>query len=207
MIAEMGWTEPFVVLTLAGTLFCACRFPRATPYALGLLLASKQYTVFIVPLAALLLVNPFRWRDYLIFILKAFLVAGVISLPLVLWDLKAFMWSAVQLQLIQPFRKDSISYLAWFAWVVSEPWAMRLAGIAFIAAIAAVVVVLRRCPRSPQGFAAGMAIVYLAFLAVNKQAFCNYYFLVIAAFCSAVAMDATIRAWRAIPASAGPAPR
>jgi hypothetical protein len=221
MIIEMGWTEPFVVLLLAATLFCACRFPRVTPYVLGLLLASKQYTVFLIPLAALLLrhfadpshplacgfADPnarpasrplnhpdsrhdrFPYRDYFIFLFKALLVAAAVSLPLVLWNLNAFLFSAVKLQLIQPFRKDSISYLAWFAWVVSEPWATRLAGIAFFAALAATIVALRLCPRSPQGFAAATAFVYLAFLALNKQPFCNYYFLVIAAFASAVAIS------------------
>ncbi|MGE5609943.1 MAG: hypothetical protein ACM359_11865 [Bacillota bacterium] len=218
MIIEMGWTEPFVVLLLAATLFCACRFPRATPYALGLLLASKQYTVFLIPLAALLLrrfadPNPrstrdhFPYRDYFSFLLKAFLVAAAISLPLVLWNLNAFLFSAVKLQLIQPFRKDSISYLAWFAWVVSEPWAIRLAGIAFFASLAAIIVALRNCPHSPQGFAAATAFVYLAFLALNKQAFCNYYFLVIAAFASAVALSATSPAAPAAPASEAPAPQ
>src|SRR5258706_2655055 len=54
MVIQLGWTEPLVILWLAATVFCACRYPKATPYMLGLLLAAKQYTIFIPPLAALL---------------------------------------------------------------------------------------------------------------------------------------------------------
>jgi len=187
MIVELAWTEPFVVLLLAFTLFCAARFPRLTPYALGLLIASKQYMIFAIPLAALLIPQPFRWKDYLRFILKSALVAAIVSLPLALWDPHAFTFSAVTLQLKQPFRKDSISFLAWLAWY-QEPLAIKLSFLAFLAAIATIIIALKRCPPTPAGFALALAAVYLAFLALNKQAFCNYYFLVLAALCSAIAM-------------------
>ncbi len=188
MIAELAWTEPFVVFLLALTLFCAARFPLATPYAFGLLLASKQYTIFLVPLAALLLPSPFQWNTYLRFLLKSFLLAAIVSLPLALCDPHAFIWSAVTLQLKQPFRKDSISFLAWLAWY-REPLAIKLAFSAFLAAAATTIISLKRCPHTPAGFALAVSAVYLAFLALNKQAFCNYYFLVLAALCAAIAFS------------------
>jgi hypothetical protein len=54
-----------------------------------------------------------------------------------------------------------------------------------IAAGIAALLVSRRCPRTPAGFALGLGLILLAFFALNKQAFCNYYHLVIAAFCCA----------------------
>ena len=36
-----------------------------------------------------------------------------------------------------------------------------------------------------------MALVYYVFLALNKQAFCNYYFFVIGALCCALAASAS----------------
>ena len=45
--------------------------------------------------------------------------------------------------------------------------------------------------RSPAGFAAGLTLVNLAFFAVNKQAFCNYYYFVICTCCWAVAATKT----------------
>jgi hypothetical protein len=42
-------------------------------------------------------------------------------------------------------------------------------------------------PRNAGGFAGAVAMVYFTFFALNRQAFCNYYFLVIAAMCCAIA--------------------
>ena len=204
-VVELAWTEPFVVLLLAATIFSACRFPRATPYVFGLLLASKQYTILLIPLAVLLSPAPFRCRDYLRLILKAGIVAAAVSLPLALWNLPAFIRSALTLQLKQPFRKDSISYLAllaWQNWRYAQPLAVKLAVLAFLAAAAAIIITLKRCPRTPAGFALGASLVYLAFLALNKQAFCNYYFLVIGALCSAIAATRPPRPFAHPPPSA-----
>jgi hypothetical protein len=53
-VLEQSWTEPFVVLFLAATVWCAARHPRVTPYVLGLFLAVKQYAVLTLPLALLI---------------------------------------------------------------------------------------------------------------------------------------------------------
>src|SRR3712207_4124258 len=44
-VLEQSWTEPFVVMCLAATVWCAARHPRTAPYVLGLFLAVKQYAV------------------------------------------------------------------------------------------------------------------------------------------------------------------
>jgi hypothetical protein len=59
--------------------------------------------------------------------------------------------------------------------------------VAFALAAGAIVLCLWKCPRTPSGFAAGFALTFLVFFAFNKQAFCNYYHLVIAALCIALA--------------------
>ena len=46
---------------------------------------------------------------------------------------------------------------------------------------------LWRAARTPAGFALGVSALFLAFFALNKQAFANYYFFVIGALCVAVA--------------------
>ena len=46
---------------------------------------------------------------------------------------------------------------------------------------------LWRAPRSAAGFAGSVGLVYLSLFAFSKQAFANYYFFVIGAFCCAVA--------------------
>jgi MFS family permease len=57
----------------------------------------------------------------------------------------------------------------------------------FVAMSVALAIALWRCPRDAGGFAAGLAVVYLPFIAFNKQAFANYYLFVIGALCCAVA--------------------
>jgi hypothetical protein len=47
---------------------------------------------------------------------------------------------------------------------------------------------MRRVPRTPAGFAASTALIFALFFAFNKQAFCNYYFVVFAASCCAAAL-------------------
>ncbi len=196
MIVELGWTEPFVILGLCATLFVACRFPRYTPYVLGLFLATKQYLLFAIPLGILFIPRG-REREAIVFLGKALVVALVVSAPLVLWNPNAFIHSAITLQLKQPFRNDALTYLAWYWWGFDQPrygdnpalgLAPRLGWLAFVAVIPAIVLALRKFPRTPAGFAMGMAATYLAFLIFNKQAFCNYYLLVLAAICASAAM-------------------
>lgn len=185
LVLQMSWTEPFTILFLGMTVWAALNAPRLLPLALGLLLATKQYLVFVVPLVALLFDGPDRLRRTLVLLGKALLVALVVTLPLALWDLRAFIRSAVTLQFRQPFRTDALSALVPLARAGVPRWL----GVALplLLAPAAVVLALRRCPRSPAGFALAVAFVYLAFLAFNKQAFCNYYFFPLAALCAAIA--------------------
>jgi hypothetical protein len=180
LVMELGWTEPFVVLLFALVLFCACRWRRALPYALGLLLASKQPMVLVLPLIPLLFERGQRLRA----LVKAGVVAAVITLPFALWNFHAFWYDVVELQFHQPFRNDSLSYLAAWRWMTGgKPPAL----LGFLAAGAAIVVALRRCPRTPAGFAHAVALVFFAFYSFNKQAFCNYYTAVLGFLCVALA--------------------
>lgn len=179
-VLEAGWTEPFAVLFLAACVFAALRAPRLFPVALGLLLASKQYLVLgllVVP------VLPPRWRSGRVLLAAAGVAVGV-TLPLALWDLWAFMHSAVLLQFRQPFRDDALSYLVPLKQLLGHA---PPAWLGFIAAAGGATLALCKAPRTVAGFAAALALVLLAFFAFNKQAFCNYFHLVIGALCCALA--------------------
>jgi hypothetical protein len=182
-ILEAGWTEPFAIGLLAATVFFACRRSTAAcgfagAISFGLLLVSKQYVVLALPL--LFLIRPTKARTLL-----ATLLAGAIAtLPLVLWSTNAFIHSVVMLQFHQPARPDALSFAVPFAIArgVSVP-----AWTSFAFAGCATILALWRCPRTPAGFAAGFALVFFAFFATSRQAFCNYYALVLAALCCAIA--------------------
>jgi hypothetical protein len=192
-VLEQGWTDPFVALVLAATVYTALRAPRLVPLALGLFLAVKQYTFLAAPAAlALLLASPSEasLRARVRGLAVAAAVALAVSLPFALWDLRAFLWNVLELQFRSPFRRDALSYLAWIA-RRGGPELPSLVG--FAAGGAAMALGLVRAARTPAGFAAATALAFLAFFAFNKQAFSNYYFFVIAALCASVAASRGIR--------------
>ena len=184
-VVEQGWTESLVVLAIAGVVYAAVRRPAWLWLALGALFAMKQYAVFLAPIA-FMLVPPADRRKTVGILARAIAMAAVVTLPFALWNLPAFHRSVVEFQFLQPFRIDSLSYLAWYARITgSQP----AAWVGFAAMLAAMVLVLWRAPRTPAGFAAGGATILFAFFAFNKQAFCNYYFVVLGALWCAVAAE------------------
>lgn len=185
-VLEQGWTDPFVTLGLSAVVFVALKWQRALPWVFGLFLAVKQYLLFAVPAAWLLLPRPLpparvllRWG------FKVVLAGAAVTLPLVLWNVKEFWHDVVALQLYQPFRTDALSYLA--AYAQSHGGEKLPTSLAFVAGSVGVALGLWRQPRTPAGFAATTALAMLGFFAFNKQAFCNYYAFVIGALCVAAA--------------------
>lgn len=184
-VLEQGWTEPFVVLLLAAVGFVACRWPKAVPYVVGLFLAVKQYLVLALPVVLLLLPRPRpSWPELGKSVWRLVATGLIVSLPLVLWDVNAFVKDVVTLQTVQPFRTDALSFLAWS---VFQGLPQPSTSLAFGFATLAGVVALWRAPRTASGFAIGVAATFAWFFAYNKQAFCNYYYFVIGACCVAVA--------------------
>jgi hypothetical protein len=178
-ILVSGWTEPLTVMLLAATIFVASRYPSALPYTLGLLLASKQYmalALLLVPLLA-------DWRDWR-FYLRVIATAAIVTLPLGLWDFRAFWDSAVVLQFRQPFRDDALSFAAMF---VRAGFGRIPTIVPLILAVAVALLCLKKLKQSPHSFALAFTLTFLTFFAFNKQAFANYYFLVIASLCCALA--------------------
>jgi hypothetical protein len=183
-VAWFGWSDPVVLLCTAMVVFCSCRMPRLLPWAIGVMLVSKQHMILAAPAALLLLPKPWQGRMAIQFIAKAAAGGAVVTLPLVLWNVGAFWHSAIAIQLNAPFRADSLNFAA--AWVHAgqlppPQW------LAFAVAVVVAILAVWRAPRSPAGFAAAVAVIYLFFFATAKQAFCNYYFLTIGILCCAVA--------------------
>jgi hypothetical protein len=193
-ILGRGWTEPVVALGLAATVFVACRFPPTTrrrlvllAVVLGLFLATKQYLIFAAPAALLLVPPPFTARKALTLFGVAALVAALVTAPLALWDVRAFVHSVGTVQKVAPFREDALSFLVWFYQKTGHKPGAGAFWLAAGVMAPAIALALCRCPRGPAGFAAAIAVTYLPFIAFNKQAFANYYYFVIAALWCAVA--------------------
>lgn len=184
-VLEQSWTEPFLVLLLTAVVFCAVRWPRALPYALGAFFAVKQHSVLALPVSLLLLGPHTRPIGVARFWGVAVAVAAALTVPVALFDLPGFWRSVVAMQFHQPFRADALTYLNWFSGPGGVPPSAALLG--FLGAGVASLLALWRAPRSPAGFSLAVALVFTLFFALNKQAFCNYYFYVIGACCAALA--------------------
>jgi hypothetical protein len=183
-VLEQGWTEPLSIVMFAGVVFCACRFERALPYMLGLLFAVKQYFVLIAPLVVLIMPGPFSWRETVKLLARAAVVAAIITVPFFLWDPGAFWRSVVEFQGKQPFRVEALSYVAATAVGGQPTWPLWLS---FPVILPGLAFALWRAPKTPAGFAAGSALVFTLFFVFAKQAFCNYYFLIIGMLCAGLA--------------------
>ncbi len=185
LVLRCAWTEPMVLALLAAVVAAAMRRSPRTPWLLGLLLASKQYAPPMFVLALVLLMpRPWRWWTVWAWTWRAGTAAMAATLPMVLWDPSAFWHSAVTFHLHQPFRTDALSYAVWWLDIGGD---RPGAGLGFLAMALGMALSLWRCPRTPAGFAAAVAMTYFPFFAFNQQAFANYYFLIIGAMWLSVA--------------------
>ena len=89
--------------------------------------------------------------------------------------MKDFWRSLVVFHLLQPFRDDSLSYMAMLAHrhIYIPGW------LPFVLAGAVSAIAWRKERLLPATQFAACALSLLVFFAFNKQAYCNYYFLVI----------------------------
>src|SRR5678815_3854907 len=85
-LIEYAWTETIFAFTFSVMMFCAVRWRRALPYALGLFLAPKQYSVFALPFVPLLLGRARQRRDTVRLVLVGLAVAAFVTVPFFLWN-------------------------------------------------------------------------------------------------------------------------
>lgn len=184
-VVRFGWTEPLVTLAAIVVMYSAAHHRRGSSYIVGALVALKQYAVLFLPASLLLFDRPWSPREIAIHFGKIAGVMAITILPFFLWDPDSFFRSVIELQFIQPFRPDSLAFPAIWAEFFGEP--NRVLGTVTPLLLVAVVSALiwMRAPTGAQGFALGSALILLVAFAFSKQAFDNYYLLVIGLLCGA----------------------
>ena len=186
-VVESSWTEPFAAMFFALAVTLAVRRPPAAAIAVGLAAAVKQYVLPIAPLALLLRPSAHRrdWRAAAADAGIALATVAVVTLPIALLDLSAFGRSVVDFHLLGLFRTDSLSFnAARVVWTGATPiptW------VSLVAAAAIMGIAIVRRSRGPGVFAATSAVVLLTLFVLGRQAFGNYYYLVIAVMCCGIA--------------------
>jgi hypothetical protein len=181
-VIEEGWTEPIGIFLLVLTVVLMGRVPVAAGWVAGIFAMSKQYLgVTALAFLRLMFIRRQQWPWIAFGVVFA---AAAVTLPLALWHPNAFARNVIWLQTREPFRIDSLSYLAWAAihgmGRGSFFWAIGAGSVAALITTAAT-------RNTPEGFAASISFTTFAFFAFGSKAFCNYYFFVIGALCCAIA--------------------
>jgi hypothetical protein len=170
-----AWTEPTVLAAVLLLLLALRRLARAPPrgwiaagLAGALLAGAKQYSpILLLPLVPAV-PAPARRRT----VALAAAVTAALFVPFLLWDARGLWNGVVAMQVLQPFRTDSLSWLVVAARLgVGAPPAA-----AFLCAAVALALTWPRGGSLPAA-AASAAATFLAFLLCAKQAFLNYYWL------------------------------
>jgi hypothetical protein len=180
-----GWSEPLSIVLLCGTVWAAVRgASKTTGLFAGLLIASKQYFIVIVPLLWLLAPDRRgRWQV----IATAILGAVVVTLPLMMWHPAQSFDSVISFHSRHPFRTDSLSFLAAFARSSGLTPPLLVSIGVLIAASLTSTLLAALSPRTPCRFALSVALTTLLLFAFSQQAFGNYYIFTYAALCAALA--------------------
>ena len=170
---EQAWTEPLLLLCLAGATLAVIRGRLLAAVLLfGLGLACKQHLALLLPLlAAWPRFGP--WRAA-----ASAGVAGVLVLPWVVADPGAFFRDTVTLLVtFHPIKFADTLYLAALTELGWTPpfW---LTGAIVLGTLAAVALAVRRRDPGPGELLRWAALVLFVASLVNKQAFYNQYWLV-----------------------------
>jgi hypothetical protein len=189
-----AWVEPIVVALLAVVVLAARRGHwMVGAIALGLLFASKQYFVVVVP--CLWLLRPYATRARVL----AFVATGsAVTAPFIAWNPAAWWDSVVALQFRQPFRPDSISIVAELAkvWSWADPtWAGPLS---LVVGFGVAVLLAKTLRPGVTEFSLALGLCLAATFLLSKQSFLNYYFICAGAL--------VLAAWSRAMDSADPTP-
>lgn len=171
-ILEQAWVDPVQIFWCSVLLLVAAmKRPWATAVAVGLVIGAKQ-TMFVY--AGLVGLG-------LRFSLKQWAVAGSVALatflPWMIWDFAAWKHSNFDFLNALPVRPDALTFITWVRrkYAIEIPYAIAFPGAFLVAGLAA-----WKGRRTLGAIAtAGVASTTILFV-VNKWAFANYYFTLMA---------------------------
>ena len=171
-----AWNEPFLLLLACATVFLATRRKlTAAAATLGLFLVAKQYAPLALA-ATPMLAPAVPRRRWTLLIAMATLAGAAVTLPLALWDARAFVHSQTSL-FVGVVRQDSISFAPILARATGWRPTLWWPALEAVAAGTMMLLAVPRARRGPATFAAAAAFLLLCAFAVSTQAFGNYYFL------------------------------
>lgn len=188
-VVQQSWTETFVIALLLVAVWLV-RHPASTPFwlGLGLLISVKQYAILLA--AALVYARPWsagaveRSRT----LGRGVAVALATVLPFVVWAPLDVWRSLVTVHLLQPYRTDSLSILAFADNRLGTDLAPLATPLTLLSLGLAAWYVASMRLRTWTGVGIAAAVSMAGFLLFAKQAHTNYWLVVVAAICLALSL-------------------
>ncbi len=184
-VLSMAWNEPIVIMLGVIVAWLALKHPNWKTVAQGLFFASKQYLLFVYPLILLLIPSRSSKQAWIKNMAMPVGIAFLVTAPLAIMNFPAFLWNVGLAQWYQNFRTDALSFAAFYHNLTGN---MPSLFLPFIVLAISLVIVWRYVLRSPAGYCAALTFCLVMFFAFGKQAFANYYFLIIGLLCCTVAV-------------------
>jgi hypothetical protein len=168
-VIEQAWTEPISVMFAALAVLAHVKEkPRLAAIAFGLLFATKQTMIWVVPIAWFV-VGLRPWQAA-----TAFATAGATALPFALSNFHAMKYALFDFQKLLPPRKDGLTLHT----AALDLFGVELPGVlGFLLAALVCAISAWRLRGKFSEFAPTAAFTLLVFFFFNKWAFANYYFL------------------------------
>jgi len=171
LILEQSWTESLILLLLTSTLyFFYIKKILISCILFGILLATKQYGILIVPFYYLLL-KKYNFKYLLISMVVAFLIIT----PFLFWNYKDFIYDAIFLQFNFPIRYDGLTFgsLLYNEFKIVLPaFIYPVLWIVFFIVI--IIRIYRKMGDNKVIF--GLFLFLFGFFYFNKWSFANYYY-------------------------------
>ena len=184
-VLEQSWTEPLVLLLAVAVVWCAIHRPNWKFLAQGLMIASKQYMVFLFPLIFLLIPRGSPKRVWLRssgwVVGSAFVGYGSSGIL----ELSGFLLGCWSGTVVPGFQKSMLEFcfcVCRCVWSISIP----VAPFYYSGRSPFLILAVWRALTGRFRFRPGVG-VGTVLRVFSKQAFCNYYFLVVGLFCCALA--------------------
>lgn len=171
-ILEQGWVDSLQIMLICLTVAAhVSKRPILAAVLMGLTLTAKQTMFWMVGLGGLML--GFSLRQW--FITAAMGAASV--LPFALWDFEALKHATFDFFSALPPRRDALTLSNWALYKFGVDFSARWA---FLGAAAVAGLSAWRLRGSIARFGVAVVLTYSVFFAINKWAFANYYFLLMA---------------------------
>ena len=178
-VIEQSWTEPLVTACFGLVLYLSKIKSKYLWLGLGLFFSVKQYAILLAPLVCLLNNENVFSKKNMRLVLYSGLAAFFITAPLAFWNISSFLNDVLFFQIRQPFRRDALSYLAAAERNGFYLIPRNVAFYIFFATLIGLGIRKFYC-RKEIFFAHGASLLFFLFFIFNKQAFCNYYYAVMA---------------------------